>query len=281
VTTEDPAREGGEPTIATGASTSAAAAPISTAKDLSTSKDPGRPTRLPDAPGGASYNEARAASSVATEQAAADALGAAVAIAKPAQGSKIKPARTRDRGGPWRLIIVIVLAIVAAFGLRAYVVAPYFIPSGSMEPTLHGCQGCNNDHVLVDKLSYKLHGVHRGDVVVFNRPASWASIDDKVLIKRVIGLPGDVLTLKNGVVFVNGQALQEPYIKLCGGVTNTLGPTGSDITKTEKVPPGDLFVMGDNRCQSDDSRTNGPIPKKNIIGRAFLIIWPLGRIHYL
>ena len=274
VTTEDPAPAGGEPTIASGAGASSAAASIPMAKDAA------RTTRLPDPPGGASFREA-GASSVATEQAATEALGAAVAVKNPARGSKTKPVRTRGRGGPWLLITLFVLAIVAALGLRAYVVAPYFIPSGSMEPTLHGCQGCNNDHVLVDKLSYKLHGVHRGDVVVFNRPASWASVNDKVLIKRVIGLPGDVLTLKNGIVFVNGQALQEPYIKLCGGVTNTLGPTGSDITKTEKVPPGDLFVMGDNRCQSDDSRTNGPIPKKNIIGRAFLIIWPLGRIHYL
>ena len=152
-----------------------------------------------------------------------------------------------------------------------------------MEKTLHGCQGCNNDHVLVDKLSYHLHDVHRGDVVVFNRPKTWSSVPDKVLIKRVIGLPGDVLSLdKKGQVYVNKQLLKEPYLdKNCPPMT-TLGPTGSPtVLKTAAVPAGEYFVMGDNRCESSDSRVSGPIPKSSIIGRAFLIIWPLGRIHYL
>jgi signal peptidase I len=222
------------------------------------------------------------------EDDAADAQEASAArtTTPPGRRADIRGATAKPRrgGGPaWlRFAIVVVLAIGVAFGLRTYVVAPYYIPSQSMEPTLHGCTPhCNNDHVLVDKLSYHLHSVHRGDVVVFNLPKTWHGINDKVLIKRVIGLPGDVLTLKNGDVYVNGQQLQEPYVKDCGGVTTTLGPANTTITTTAKVPPGQLFVMGDNRCESDDSRTNGTIPRSSIIGRAFVIIWPLGRIHYL
>ena len=197
------------------------------------------------------------------------------------RGATAKP--NRGRGPGWvRFAVVVLLAVAVAFGLRTYVVAPYYIPSQSMEPTLHGCTPhCNNDHVLVDKLSYHLHSVHRGDVVVFNRPTTWSAVADKVLIKRVIGLPGDVLTLIGNTVYVNGQQLQEPYINPSCAGTTTLGAEGTHVTQTEKVPPGDLFVMGDNRCNSSDSRTFGPIPKSTIIGRAFAIIWPLGRIHYL
>jgi signal peptidase I len=204
-------------------------------------------------------------------------------IAEPAK--KVKQRRIGSGG---RLVIIIVIAAIAAFGLRSYVVAPYYIPSASMEPTLHGCDGCNNDHVLVDKLSYHLHSVHRGDIVVFNRPKSWPAnqVREKVLIKRVIGLPGDVLSLQQGSdgldLYVNGQELSEPYVRKACGAMTSLGPDGGPaLTKTAKVPSGDVFVMGDNRCNSLDSRTFGPIPQHDIVGRAFLIIWPLKRVHSL
>ncbi len=119
----------------------------------------------------------------------------------------VRPAGTRPRAAPLAVtVVVVVCAAIAALLLRTFVVAPYFIPSASMEPTLHGCAGCNNDHVLVNKLSYRLHGIHRGDVVVFKRPRTW-NVTDKVLIKRVIGLPGDVLTTRNGIVYVDGLQL--------------------------------------------------------------------------
>jgi signal peptidase I len=177
--------------------------------------------------------------------------------------------------GAIRLLVVVVIAAVIATLLRTYVVAPYFIPSASMEPTLHGCSGCNDDHVLVDKLSYKMHAIHRGDVVVFHRPQAW-QVTEKVLIKRVIGLPGDTLTARNGIVFVDGLALQEPYLdKACqSGTTNF-------PTKPVTVPDGEAYVMGDNRCDSSDSRRFGAIADSTVIGRAFLIIWPLGRLHWL
>ncbi len=170
-------------------------------------------------------------------------------------------------------VIVIVIALAAAWALRTFVVAPYYVPSASMEPTLHGCSNCNDDHVLVQKLSYDFHDPERGDIVVFNNPGKrWAQAKDKVLIKRVIGVPGDRLRIRDRKVFVNGQRLDEPYVnKSCHGTTPNGGPS------TYKVPKGDLFVMGDNRCDSEDSRVFGFVPIDKVIGKAFIIFWPLSR----
>ena len=109
--------------------------------------------------------------------------------------------------------------------LRTYVVAPYYIPSESMEPTLHGCTGCNDDHVLVDKFSYRLHDPHQSDIVVFTRPPA-AQTTDHVLIKRVIGLPGDRVVLKHGNVYINGKRLKEPYVRKACGPHPTRPETG-------------------------------------------------------
>ncbi len=168
---------------------------------------------------------------------------------------------------------MIVIALAAAWGLRTYVVAPYYVPSASMEPTLHGCSNCNDDHVLVQKLSYDFHDPERSDIVVFNNPGKrWAQAKDEVLIKRVIGVPGDKLQFRNHKVYVNGQLLAEPYVnKSCHGTTPNGGP------RSYKVPKGDLFVMGDNRCDSEDSRVFGYVPIDKVIGKAFLIFWPVGR----
>ncbi|MEP7021077.1 MAG: signal peptidase I [Pseudonocardiales bacterium] len=177
--------------------------------------------------------------------------------------------------GAIRMVVVLAVAVLLAVLLRRYVVAPYYIPSASMEPTLHGCSGCNNDHVLVDKMSYKGHGIRRGDVVVFHRPKDWR-VSEKVLIKRVIGLPGDTLTARNGIVYIDGLALDEPYLnRACQRGTSNF-PKAPVV-----VPDGQTFVMGDNRCDSSDSRVFGPVPDSMVIGRAFMIIWPLGRLHWL
>ena len=164
--------------------------------------------------------------------------------------------------------------------LRSYVVAPYYVPSQSMEPTLHGCPHCNDDHVLVEKLSYHFHAPQPGDIVVFNRPPNW-HVSDKVLIKRVIGVAGDRITLLHGHVYRNGQRLDEPYVnpQCTQGTTTKRGSTR--LRRYPRVKPGELFVMGDNRCDSADSRFFGDVPTSDIIGRAFLIIWPLKRIHTL
>jgi signal peptidase I len=188
-------------------------------------------------------------------------------------GSDTSPRRRRKGRVLARLVVALALAVVAVILLRTYVIAPYYIPSASMSPTLHGCSGCDDDRVLVDKLSYHTHAIHRGDVVVFHRPPTW-TVSEKVLIKRVVGLPGEVLTTRNGVVYIDGLAVDEPYVNAaCRGGTKNLPKT--------IVPDGTIFVMGDNRCDSADSRTFGAVPESALIGRAFLIIWPFGRIHWL
>jgi len=144
----------------------------------------------------------------------------------------------------------------------------FFIPSGSMEPTLKV-----NDRVLVNKLSYKLHPIHRGDIVVFKRPPSEASDPTiKDLIKRVIGLPGETIEERAGYVYINGVQLKEPYLPPdAQGVTTSLPPL--------KIPANQYFVMGDNRTNSKDSRFIGTIPRSLIVGRAFIRVWPLSKIR--
>src|SRR5206468_8605748 len=121
------------------------------------------------------------------------------------------------------------------------------------------------DRVLVNKLSYKVHDVHRGDVVVFERPPGQPANAIKDLIKRVVGLPGDEIEAKNGVVYIDGKKLDEKY--LVDGVTT------NNLPKQE-VPSGHVFVMGDNRSDSADSRVFGPIDEDTIVGRAFIRVWP-------
>jgi signal peptidase I len=157
-------------------------------------------------------------------------------------------------------------ALILALIVKTFLFQAFYIPSLSMYPTLD-----KGDRVLVNKLSYDLHDVHRGDVVVFGRPPSEpTSIKD--LIKRVIGLPGDVIEARDGVVYINGKALVENYVD-SGDRTENL--------PRQTVPPGKLFVMGDNRNNSEDSRVFGPIPVKSVVGRAFVRVWPLTRIGLL
>jgi signal peptidase I len=213
-----------------------------------------------------------------------------LAASDPRPGGDEPPAILDDEPAPgdwrkwrgWRFVIrtgvIMVIAALAAVLLRTFVVSPYYIPSASMEPTLHGCPGCTDDHILVDKISYRTHDPREGDIVVFNRPATW-HVPDQVVVKRVIGLPGDKLQLKKGHVLVNGLLLDESYVNSnCKHGTQPI-PIGGRSKWT--VPANDVFVMGDNRCNSDDSRAFGPIPQSNIIGRAFMIIWPLNRIRFL
>jgi signal peptidase I len=130
-----------------------------------------------------------------------------------------------------------------------------------MFPTLH-----ENDRVLVNKLSYDLHDVNRGDLVVFERPPGETDTDIKDLIKRVVGLPGDVVSSCGGQVCIDGTPLEEPYL-----------PDGATTGEFERqtVPDDHVFVMGDNRDNSRDSRIFGPIEEDSIVGRAFVRIWPI------
>jgi signal peptidase I len=187
------------------------------------------------------------------------------------------PEDTRKKvhwGREW--IILIVLTVVGTFLLRTYAVQSYRIPSGSMEKTLHGCTpGCDDDRVLVDKLSYKLHGIHRHDVVVFQATGDWIPVvgGREDVIKRVIGLPGDTVQCcdAQGRVILNGVSQNEPYVFEDNHYA--FGPI--------VVPKGQLFVMGDHRSDSSDSRYNGTIPESSVVGHAFIRIWPIARIHTL
>jgi signal peptidase I len=116
-----------------------------------------------------------------------------------------------------------------------------------------------------------VHGIHRGDIVVFTKPPREQS-DIKDLIKRVIGLPGDTVTGRNGHVYIDGRQLAESYLP-AGTITDNFDPV--------KIPPGDIWVMGDNRPASQDSRSFGPIRESSVVGRAFLRIWPLSRFGLL
>jgi signal peptidase I len=170
---------------------------------------------------------------------------------------------------------VIVGALVVALVVKTFLFQAFYIPSGSMEPTLR--QG---NRVIVNKLSYDLHDVNRGDVVVFELPSDRVGPDGiKDLIKRVVVLPGDVIETRDGHVYIDGKRLEEPYLPegtLTGDPSNGNNP---EITR-QTVPEGTVFVMGDNRDNSHDSRyaDRGPIPIDTIVGRAFVLVWPPGDI---
>lgn len=177
-------------------------------------------------------------------------------------------------------VVIVVVALVAALLIRTFAIQAFYIPSGSMYPTLKV-----GDRVLVNKLAYDFHPVHIGDVIVFRRPPhdTTPGIDD--LIKRVVALGGQTIQVKDCGVFVNGKeeaqpwepkGWQNPFSEYC-----TTWPAGSPLPNPYKVPKGDVFVMGDNRQDSYDSRYWGPLPESYIVGRAFMRIWPPGRIGLL
>lgn len=175
-------------------------------------------------------------------------------------------------------VAAIVGALVVALVVKTFLFQAFYIPSASMEPTL-----VEGDRVLVNKLSYDLHDVNRGDVVVFELPPEDVGPDGiKDLIKRVIGLPGDTIETRDGSVYVNDRRLEEPY--LAEG-TRTGDPTQGNNPEIPRqtVPEGTVFVMGDNRANSHDSRyaDRGPIPVDSIVGRAFVIVWPLSKVGSL
>lgn len=168
-----------------------------------------------------------------------------------------------------RLALSVVVVAVLTLGVRLVVFESFWIPSGSMEPTLHGCKGCKDDRILVFRLAYRLHDVHRGDVVVFTRPPGVPE-QDKFLVKRVIALPGQTVQARNGVVRVDNQPLREPYVNA--------GCEGTDDFAAVTVPARRLFVMGDNRCDSFDSRRFGTIAQSTVVGEALARIWPVSRL---
>lgn len=176
--------------------------------------------------------------------------------------------------------VVLVVAVLIAVLLRAYVVETYYIPSGSMEPTLQV-----GDRILVDKLAYHLHSVDRGDIVVFARPPKENCPGPPVpdLVKRVIGLPGETISLSgSGHVLIDGRRLDESWLPASQQGTTFPGPSGTpySLVRPYRVPSGNYFVMGDNRRDSCDSRYWGPVPENLIVGKVDVRIWPLSAIRF-
>jgi signal peptidase I len=174
--------------------------------------------------------------------------------------------------------LVVVLALGAALLVRVFVLQQFYISGPSMETTLYG-----DNRVLVNKLSYRLHDIHRGDVVVFDRVTTndgTVSHDD--LIKRVIALPGDTIEIKNCTVIVNSEPQVEPYLdKEIVALADPVARCRVANLPIQTVPEKKIFVMGDNRPESFDSRSFGPISESLVVGRAFAIVWPFNRISTL
>ncbi len=222
-------------------------------------------------------------------------------------GGRERP-RRRRRPTFWKeLPLLIVVALALTFGIQTFLAKVYVIPSGSMETTLHGCSGCNNDRVLVDKVSYRFTSPKPGDVVVFRGPDSWKSEfdaeppsnalvsglqqlgslvglappDEKDFVKRVIAVGGQTVQCcdSRNRVLVDKQPLDEPYVYFLpaeGTATQKgFGPI--------RVPDGQLWMMGDSRNNSADSRVagHGPIPLANVIGKARLIVLPFTRFGWI
>jgi signal peptidase I len=196
---------------------------------------------------------------------------------------------TQKKDNPWlELGQTVLMAFILSFGIRTFVAEARYIPSSSMEPTL-----LINDRLLIEKMTYRFHEPQRGDVVVFNPTETLAEHGyNEAFIKRIIGVPGDKVELKNGEVFINDKPLQESYTS--GDKTETQYPVYLDsnqiISKSicgneppflegvVTIPDNSYLVLGDNRANSYDSRCWGLVPKDRIIGRASVRFWPPQRM---
>ena len=181
--------------------------------------------------------------------------------------------------------VIAVAALVLCLTVEAFLIKPYRIPSPSMVDTLRP-----GDMVLVDRVAYHLHNPGRGDIVVFDSVGAGkenpANPRFQTLIKRIIGLPGETISLKDGHVLINGVVLDEPYVhKGADGVADPTNPfsTGTpwSLEKPYTLGPGEYFMMGDNRTESEDSRGWGPMYSREIVGKAFFVYWPITRIGTL
>jgi signal peptidase I len=173
--------------------------------------------------------------------------------------------------------VTIIGAVLIVLALKAWVVNPYRIPTASMEPTLHcarpslGCQAHFADRILACRICLDFGSPSRGDIIVFDTPSEAAKKcgEGGTFVKRLIGLPGETVKERAGYVFVNGKALNEPYVK-----------HRDTESGTWHVPKGDYFFMGDNRAESCDSRMWGSVPRGNLIGTVFFTYWPLNRLGF-
>lgn len=195
--------------------------------------------------------------------------------------SELQPSESANGQGSQLLrewVTVLVVALVIAITVRSLILQQFYISGPSMEATMF-----QDNRVLVNKLSYRLHDIHRGDVVVFDR----VTVDGEVvqhddLIKRVIGLSGEIISIKDCQVFIEGKLLAEPYLNDYDLAQSSLDDRcRMPVMEATLIPENHLFVMGDNRPQSFDSRMFGSIEQNLVVGRAFVIIWPFGAAKFL
>lgn len=191
-------------------------------------------------------------------------MGAGTAVHEAQDGSALPPIGRRGRGRARRTAIAlatVLVIVVIAVGLRTFAVAAFVVPSGSMQPTLQ-----SGDRIAVDKLATT---IHRGDIVVFHRAPGDPSTQYPVLVKRVVGLPGETISWTGDRVMIDGKPIHQPWLpKLTGACTQ--GPT---TLQTVRIPAGRYFVMGDCRGLSYDSRAWGTVPAGDIIGKVSAVIW--------
>ena len=183
-------------------------------------------------------------------------------------------------------VLTIVAAVLVVLAVKAWVVNPYRIPSPSMEPALHCarpepyCEAKSSDRILANRFIYHFRDPRRGEIVVFHAPeAARRECTGGIFVKRIIGLPGEVWSERNGYTYINRRRLAEAYIRperrdRDSSTLSDLPPEGT----MEKIPDGMYLMEGDNRAHSCDSRAWGLVPRKNIIGKVVLTYWPLGRL---
>jgi signal peptidase I len=194
------------------------------------------------------------------------------------QNDTPKPHHSRSRT-LLEYAVTVVVAIVIALAVQAYIIKPYRVPTPSMANTVRA-----GDRVLIDRILYSHRDIERGDIVVFR---GGPAVDNQVLLKRVVGLPGDVLSIEEGRLMVNGAPADDGYVRPMGeGPEPTQpGPGGPgapwSLQTPYEVPPGAYFVLGDNRTDSFDSRFWGPVPREALIGRAMAVYWPIPGIRAL
>jgi signal peptidase I len=174
--------------------------------------------------------------------------------------SRVHVPRPRMRSA-LSLVVLVVLTALFSFGIRAYALQEYVVPTGSMLPTLQ-----IGDRIAVDKLSST---IHRGDIVVFNRAPGDHDVAFPVLVKRVIGLPGETITSVGDAILIDGKSIAQPWLPALTGVCSQ---AAANISRTT-IPAGQYFVMGDCRGDSADSRYWGTVPASNIIGKVSAVIW--------
>lgn len=167
----------------------------------------------------------------------------------------------KKESGLWEFIKVVVISVAIVLPIRAYIAQPFIVSGASMEPNFH-----DGEYLIIDELTYAFRKPERGEVIVFRYPLNTSEF----FIKRIIGLPGETVEIKNGKILINGEVFPETYIS-------------AEIKKetlpslAAKLDMNDYFVLGDNRPKSSDSRFWGALPKDKIMGRALLRLWPVAK----